>query len=279
MAAMDLTKALQSALTRLLKPLVRILLRNGVSFGVFAEYAKRVYVDVASEEFVIPGKAQTTSRISTLTGLTRKDVQRIKELDEDDDQDLSARYNRAARVITAWTRESSYLDATGQPLALPFDKAQPSFSSLVKAASGDITPRTILDELLHVGAIRAQSDGLLHLKTRAYIPHGDNIEKVGILGSDVHDLIATIDHNLKAAPGTTYFQRKVCYDNLPEEVMDELRQIIETKAQAALESMNEDMVRCDRDSNPAKKGHGRVRAGLGIYYFQENDIDVDKDER
>jgi len=279
MASMDLTKALQSALMKLLKPLVRILLRNGVSFGVFAEYAKRVYVDVASEEFVIPGKLQTTSRISTLTGLTRKDVQRIKALEEDDDQDLSARYNRAARVITAWTSDEAYLDDNGQPLALLFDKANPSFSNLVKGASGDITPRTILDELLHVGAISSQPDGLLVLKTRAYIPHGDNIEKVGILGSDVHDLMATIDHNLNTAPATTYFQRKVCYDNLPEDVMVELRQIIETKAQAALESMNEDMARCDRDSNPSRTGHGRVRAGLGIYYFQQDDIDVDQDKR
>lgn len=251
-----------------MKPLVRILLRNGVSFGQFAELGRRAYMEVARDEFQIPGKPQTTSRISAITGLTRKDVQRLAKQAPAVERAATAKFNRAARVISAWISEAEYLDDKHQPKVLSFEGDTASFSQLVKAASGDITPRTILDELLHIGAVQESPSGEFALLVRAYIPAGDDEEKLQILGTDVADLINTIDHNLQASVGQGYFQRKVCYDNLPLEVMEELRASIEQKAQAALEAMNEDMARCDRDRQPELKGQGRVRAGLGIFYFQ-----------
>ncbi len=272
MTSKQITQALEQAIRRIFKPLVRILLRNGISFSQFAEMAKRVYVEVATEEFTIPGKRQTTSRVATITGLTRKEVQRTNNTAESEgESERLARYNRAARVITAWATQQDYLDAAGEPLILSLNGQHPSFTSLVKTASGDITARTILDELVHVGAVARLEDGGLQLLTRAYIPDGDDAEKIAILGTDVADLIATIDHNLRADKQHAYFQRKVCYNNLPEEVMEELRAVIVSKAQAALEEMNAEMNPCDRDSNPKQRGSGQVRAGLGIYYFEHRD--------
>ncbi len=274
MASSSLSEVLNAAVLRLLKPLVRILLRNGISFGQFAELGRRAYMEVARDEFQIPGKPQTASRISTVTGLTRKDVQRLNKQQSEDELVASAKFNRAARVISAWISEPDY-QVDKQPKCLKFESGAISFSALVKEASGDITARTILDELLHIGAVEILDSGLLQLKVRAYIPAGDDKEKVAILGVDVADLINTLDHNIKAEPGQSYFQRKVYYDNLPIEVMVKLRAEIEQKAQAALEAMSEDMAACDRDRQPKLKGCGRVRAGLGIYYF-ESEIDDDK---
>ncbi|NOY63031.1 MAG: hypothetical protein GXP10_07765 [Gammaproteobacteria bacterium] len=274
MRSKQITQTLQRATTKMVRPLVRILLRNGISFGLFAEIVKRAYVEVATEEFAIPGKAQTTSRVSTLTGLTRKEVQRIKGQPEGGEDISTSRYNRAARVISHWTSDVAFQDRQGEPAELSFDGDGSSFSALVKNASGDITPRTILDELIHVRAVDELQNGKLKLLTRAYIPDGDDAEKINILGNDVADLIATIDHNIRCEPAAAFFQRKVCYDNLPEEAISELKQLIASKAQAALESMNDDMARRDRDNcgldNSAdSSGTGRVRAGLGIYYFEE----------
>ena len=69
--------ALEQAVTRLLRPLFRILLRHGMAFTAFEKLAKRVYVDVARNEFRLPGKKPSVSRTSILSGLTRKDVQRV----------------------------------------------------------------------------------------------------------------------------------------------------------------------------------------------------------
>ena len=70
---------LQRAIQQLLRPLVRLLLRHSVSFAAFGEIARRVYVDVALKDFAIPGRKPSASRVAVLTGLTRKEVQRLTQ--------------------------------------------------------------------------------------------------------------------------------------------------------------------------------------------------------
>src|SRR5210317_1018540 len=101
-------KTLNAAIIRILQPLVRILLRNGVSFGTFSDIAKWVYVDTAANEFGIANRKQTISRISVITGLSRKEVKRVKEKTRPADTAIAEQYNRAARVITAWRRVRPY---------------------------------------------------------------------------------------------------------------------------------------------------------------------------
>ena len=73
----DLKLAILAAYKRLLRPLVRILIRNSVSFAEFSEIAKDVYVEVAARDFRLPEKNMTQGRIAILTGLTRKEVNRL----------------------------------------------------------------------------------------------------------------------------------------------------------------------------------------------------------
>ena len=113
---------MSAAVLRLLRPLVRILLRNGVSYSTFADFAKWIYVDVASQEFGIDGRKQTTSRVSVITGLSRKEVMRVRQLPRPDDSETAEKYNRAARVIAAWRRDKKYLDPEGAPAPLPIGR-------------------------------------------------------------------------------------------------------------------------------------------------------------
>ena len=82
-------------------------------------------------------------------------------------------------------------------------------------------------------------------------------------------LIATIDNNLQADPMGPLFQRKVAYDNLPDEVLPEFRGLSAKRAQALLEKLDRWLAQRDRDVTPTVRGTGRNRAGLGIYYFEE----------
>lgn len=260
--------ALVASLFRLLRPLVRLLLRYGVPFGVLADVAKQVYVDVAFKEFALSGRKQTVSRVAILTGLSRKEVARLARLELVGDDETLQQYNRAARVISAWVREAAFHDASGQPVALPFEGDELSFGALVRRYSGDMPVRAMLDELLRVRAVELLDDGRIHLLTRSYVPAGDDIDKLGILGTDVADLIATIDRNLHCPPDEAYFQRKVQYDNLPAEVMPELRALSRAHAQDLIEWLDGWMAAHDRDAHPGVQGSGRKRAMLGIYYFE-----------
>ncbi|MDA8179447.1 MAG: DUF6502 family protein [Deltaproteobacteria bacterium] len=262
--------AIYAAILRVLRPLVRLLLRHGVPFGTFSDLAKRVYVDVALEEFGIPGRKQTHSRVSVLTGLSRKEVLRVTRLDKPDDRETADRYHRAARVIGGWVRDERFHDESGNPAPLPVEGEGTSFSGLVKEHSGDVPHRAILDELLRVGAAERCDDGKVRLLARAYIPVSGDEEKLEILGTDVSFLIGTIDHNLRAEPGKTFFQRKTMYDNLPEEAVEELRKNLAIQAEKFLERADRRLAERDRDVNPNSTGKGRHRAGIGIFWFEED---------
>ena len=90
----------------MLRPLVRILIRNGVAYGALAEVAREVYVDVAFEDFKPEGKKPTVSRVSALTGLSRKEVKRLHELEVSDAESSQQRYSRAVRVVSGWMNDS-----------------------------------------------------------------------------------------------------------------------------------------------------------------------------
>lgn len=263
----DVKKAISSAVVHLLRPLIKILLRNGIPYGAFCELARWAYVDVASKDFSIPGKKQTISRVAILTGLSRKEVSRIQEISGPDDMGASDRYNRAVRVIGGWRNDPRFLDETGAPLILPFEEGAVNFSLLVKAHSGDVPARAVLDEMLRAGVVELD-DGKIRLLNRGYIVRSGEIEKINILGTDAAELMSTIDHNLTCDGDGARLQRKISYDNIPDSVLDELRLAIRKKSEAFVESMDRLISRYDRDTNPSLRGEGRRKAGLGLYYFE-----------
>jgi len=270
--------SIATTVLKLLRPLVRILLRNGVSFGAFADFAKWVYVDIAGEEFGISGRKQTDSRISIITGLSRKEVHRVKLLPVPDETEPVARYNRAARVIGGWVRDSEFHDARNRPTTLPAEGSSASFATLVKRYSGDVGTIAILDELLRVGAVEYARNGRIRLLARAYIPQTSSGDKLEILGTDAADLISTIDHNLASNLKNTRFQRKVTYDNLPEEVVPEFQKLASRDCQRLLEKYDRWLAERDRDMNHKVKGSGRMRAGIGIYFIESDEDDANEPE-
>ena len=267
-------KALTAAVLRVLRPLVRILLRHGISYGTFSEIAKWVFVDVATEDFGIEGRKQSVSRVAVITGLTRKEVTRVQQLPRPDDADTIEQHNRAARVIGGWLRDPQFMNGD-QPATLHFENGESSFSELVRRYSGDVPARAILDELLRVGAVEKADDGRVRLLALAFIPQGSEADKLHILGTDAGALISTIDHNLTPDQGEPLYQRKVSYDNLPDEAVAAFRKLAAGEAQELLLKLNEWLAQHDRDVNPDAEGTGRNEAGLGIYYFERPVRDED----
>jgi len=269
--------ALAAALQRVLRPLFRVVLRNHMSFKAFIDIAKRAYVEVAASEFRIPGKKQSVSRVALLSGLTRKEVQRLLETEDAADTvgEAGERYNRAARVVAGWVRDSDFSDAAGNPKVLPLQDGPPheggaNFAELARRFSGDIPFRAVLDELKRVRVVEQLEDGRIRLKVRAYIPESGDADKLNILGTDVADLVTTIDHNLQNSGAEPFFQRKVMYDNVPAEALQEFRRLSRTQAQALLEKLDKWLSQHDRDANPRTTGTGQTRTGIGIYYFEED---------
>lgn len=269
---------LAEAVARILLPLIRILLRNGVSYGTFADIARSQFVEVARREFAIESRKQTISRMAVVTGLTRKEVYRIVRQSQPDDRSSADRYNRAARVIAGWRRDKDFLNPRGNPLVLPASGPGNTFQELVRRYSGDIPHRAVLDELAAEGTVLVTDDDQVRLAERAYVPKADESMKLHILGVDTAYLIDAIGHNLQVGDMAPKFQRKVLYDNLPDDVLPEFRRLSQKYSQKLLEKLDSWLASRDRDANPNVCGDGRNIAGLGIYYIETPFTDAESDE-
>ncbi len=260
--------ALFAAVIKLLRPLIRIFLRNGLPFGAFADLARWVYVDVAHRDFGIAGRKPSDSRVAIITGLSRKEVHRLRQLAPPTDASAVKKYNRAARVIAGWRRDPEFLMPDGAVRTLPFEGGRASFSELVRRYSGDVPPRAVLDELVQIGAVQIDGKNGVHLQVEAYLPKGDTEKMYSILGTDVALLIAAIDHNTSSAAEQPWLQRKVAYDNIPGEALEVIRVYSARAGQHLLEQLDRMIAQYDRDVNPKSNGSGRMQAGVGIYYFE-----------
>ncbi|HHJ13794.1 MAG TPA: hypothetical protein ENJ79_05360 [Gammaproteobacteria bacterium] len=259
----SLQETLSQAVQTLLKPLVRILLRNGIAYGSFAEMARKVYVDVAWKEFAPEGKKQTITRVSALTGLTRKEAKRLHELGDTNTSQNEQRYNRAVRVISGWVNDARFQDGRGEPATLPLEGDEASFARLVHDYSGDMTPRAMLSVLENAGTVKVQ-DKQVHLLRRAYLPGQDPEEKITILGTDSAELIATIDHNLTAPAEDLRFQRKVSNLRLRADAVPVFRAMATEQSQQLLERFDAWLA-----AHEADQEDGRY-VSVGIYYFQQD---------
>ena len=217
---------------KVLRPLVRLLLRNGVAFADFSNIARRVFVEVASEDFGIPGRKQSVSRVSVLTGVNRKEVKRLLEQPEER-EDTDKENNRAARVISGWMRDTDFQTTSGKARVLSWgdNTAGVSFEELVKRYSGDMTARAILDELLRVGAISLNKKKTsVTLLANGYVPAGSNEELLRLSGDSIQDLLNTIDHNFNVNNEATRLQLGVAYNDVPANGVELFRNLSNEKS-------------------------------------------------
>jgi hypothetical protein len=266
--------ALLQAAQRILRPIVRQLLRHGVTFTTFANLAKRVYFQVAADEFALPDRKQSDSRIALITGLTRRDVAALRATTAGAEAPpLDA--NVATRLINRWVTDPAYLTEAGAPKPLPLEARRaggPSFVQLVREVGGDIPPRALLDELARVRCVELQATRTVRLLQRAYIPAGDSPERIEMMGEDVGEFAAVIAHNLENPPHEAYLQQKVVYDNIGDDALAKLRAELRRMGETFLRRVNKVVAAEDRDRNPKAPGGQRKRVALGVYYA-ENDAD------
>ncbi len=260
-----------SMMKKVLRPLVRLLLRNGVAYADFSAVARRVFVEVASEDFGLPGRKQSVSRVSVLTGVNRKEVKRL--LEEPEEKEATKKENnRAARVVHAWMRDSDFQTRAGKPKVLGWGdpQAEGGFEDLVKRYSGDMTARAILDELLRVGSVSIDDNkSKVTLVSNGYVPAGSDEELLRLSGNSINDLLCTIDHNFSKEAELTRLQLSVAYDDVPANGVELFRELSQEKSLALLNDLDQFLSKQDRSVNPSVAGEGRYRTGLGIYYFEE----------
>jgi hypothetical protein len=260
----------------LLGPLIRILLRQGISYAEFSEIAKAVYVEVALKDFKVAGRKATRTRVAVITGLTRKEVKRVIDEAVKDQYEPKSKFSRLGRVLVGWHTDTDFTGPYGLPLELQYETNNPgelTFAELVKRHSGDMSPRSILDELIRVGAVRETDAGWYRVLRREYITDAqgrDTFERTGFI---VRNFVNTVDFNMtKSAPGKGRFERHVFpADGLRVEDMPLFDAFLRERCQTLLEELDNWLAKLPVPD--AKKGDRVMHTGVGVYHYMTNEDD------
>jgi hypothetical protein len=256
-----------SALRRILRPLVRLLLTHGVTYPLITDIVKETYVDVARREFRLSGKRQTDSRISLLTGVHRKDVKRLIE-EGDRGGAGPVGVSLGAALVARWLGAPELSDAQGEPLPLPrlaSDGGRISFEALVESVSKDIRSRVILDEWLRVGVVQLDRQDRVVLNPNALAPTRDFGEKLQFLQGNVHDHLAAAVHNL-AGGMPPMLERSVFYDQLSAHSVAELRNLANEVAMQAIQALNRRAIELEHE-DLVQSRQADQRINFGAYFF------------
>lgn len=260
---------LRSALSLMFKPLIRLLIAQGVTHAEFSETAKEVYVETALRHFEAEGKVNR-SRIAILTGLTRKEVKNVIDRTlEFGYQEKS--FSRPERVLTGWYSDPKFQGPYGIPLELPYESGEAeekSFVELVKQYSGDMAPRQMLNQLIEAGSV-VEVDGRYKAVRRIFKHSTLSPSLIKRLGEVGYRVFSTAAKNIdKQMEGSGYFDRMVFADDgCTEEQIVAFNEYIKKRGQEYLEEID---VWFSSRKELNKPGEDRKDTGLYMVHYVED---------
>lgn len=268
---------LLAAYAKLLRPLVRILLRHGITYSELSEVLKTVFVETAAQEFRVPGKKMSKARIAIVTGLTRKEVHRLAEVGAEGRFTTRTNSSRIGRVLTGWHTDPDFTGPYGMPLELQYDSnvsADVTFVQLVQRFSGDMTPRAMLDELMRVEAVVETDQNWFKVVRREYVPILLAPEFLERVGSVIHNFVHTIETNMrKEAPGKGRFERSVWRPGgIKATDLARFDIYVREKCQGLLDDLDNWLSKLEGPDE--KSGDKVIHSGVGIYHYVVHDENV-----
>lgn len=267
-------KKISDALLILLRPLARILLQCGIGFREFAELAKIAFVDVASREYGIRGRPTNISRVAVMTGLTRKEVRRVRDSLVDGEPIAEVKTTPLAHVLRRWYTESEFTDSNSRPLPLVFDGDGPSFTKLVRLYGGDIPPGAMRTEFKRVGAVEETSDGKLVAKKRIARPEGLDDRVITCFLHAAYPLLSTISYNLSKEAGVDTWPQITAWSK-PIRKSDSLRllRVSRDRLEEVAASFDDLFVAYESlyDTDTSVGPDDATSIAVGLFYFEESD--------
>ncbi|MDF1687881.1 MAG: DUF6502 family protein [Parvibaculaceae bacterium] len=280
------------AVRSLMRPLVRGLLRHGVTLSKLEEMLRALYVDEARRELSTQGKV-TQSAVSLMTGVHRKDVRRLLggDLLEEASLDAAASEEGAqetasngpvspggvsassigARVLMMWSGDPAYSDGHGQPLRLVRrgQAGDASFEALVQQVSKDVRPRAVFDEWHRLGLIRLEKDAggeeQVVLQQTAFTAEPGAQERYFFFGRNLADHVAAGLQNLSGA-GEPTIDQAVFYGGLTAGSVTQLKQLSRTLGEEVIRRLNREAYKLKQDDRDQEGADYRMT--FGAYFYE-----------
>ena len=259
-------KLLLVAAERVLRPIIRLMVHQGLSEGAFAQLCRQLLVQETRKSLIEAGIKPTQTALSARTGLSRKEVARLQKGDDEADYESRALHrNRLSYILGGWATDHRFSDAgNARPLLLSGSGYQ--FVDLVRLYGGDTTPKSMLEALLESQCVTFDGE-VVTLVTRALIPETETSELLEVFGTDGAEFLATILHNISSEPAERRFQRKVSSHRLSRSALDEFKLYSDKCSMKLLEEYDQWLT-----DHQARSEEESVYIAVGIYQY-ESDIE------
>ena len=252
-----------------LRPLVSIFLKCGLTWKEFSDLSKSVFVEAATQEFGIKGRPTNVSRVSILTGISRKEVKRQRDLLLNDEPAAKGKTTDATRVLSGWFQDHDFLDQSGEPMLLQVSGPAPSFDVLCDRYSGDIAAQTMLKELLQTETIERTEGGELRVKRRFYQPAKHDDENLTWGVALITDLAETMNNNVFLSNAVKpRFGRKAESVRLLPGSINEFHKFMDTRGQAFLEEADAWLTEHEASDNAQQSDF--IRLGVGMFAIEDS---------
>jgi hypothetical protein len=271
------SKAVITAIKKLLRPLVRLLMSFQITLPFLVDLLKEVYVDVAEKDFTLDNKKQTDTRISMLTGVHRKDTKRLRNKEKESELSPES-VSIGVQLVTKWISDPLYLDKQGKPRLLALkasgNESTPEFEDLVQSVcKQDMRARVILDEWLRLGIASLIEDKWVQLESQGFIPSKGLDEKAFYLGMNLSDHIEASAQNLLSEQ-PPFLERCVYYHGLSESSIQRLEESAREKGMALLQELNRQAIQLkeqdqEQTRDEANEKYAPHRMNFGLYFFTQ----------
>lgn len=228
-----------------LKPIARLCLRHSLHIQDVIEAAKIAFISAAQEELTRTEERASDCKISTMTGIHRRDVVRIGRAQEirPEPQGL------VSRIIGQWQHDKRFTTHSNQPRILPFEGEESLFRILCRTVTNDVTPGTILHELERVGAVERVKTGL-RLTVSSNLSTRDIEQGMKLLSRDSFHLFEAVESNLFGEDSVPNLHLQTQYDRVSPRALKKIRQWLLKEGSAFHKRARTFLSQFDSDLNP-----------------------------
>lgn len=215
---MNLKETVKNSISKLIKPVLKLCLKNGIKYREITDQIKIILVEIAEEELYATGHEPTNSKLSVMTGLQRHEISRINS----PDQSEKGINDSISRVIGLWSNSKKYQDENGKPKVLEFNGKESEFAKLIEKVSTDLNPYTVAFELERSGIIKNSAKGVKLLKY-GYEPTKNHSEGLRLLAEDNSIFHSAVINNIFEENAPKNLHVKTLFNNIPQSKEEEVR--------------------------------------------------------
>ncbi len=274
--SIDARRHFLQALQRMLRPIIRLMIRNGVRYDEFVDISRGAYVESAVRDGIGGIAHPTRDQIAWSTGISRQRVDHYIDDDIPRPMPTPTPMRVMAELLHRWHTDPKYLDSYGAPLELEVDSPinDINFRKLVAEVDEDTNPHLILSGLLETKSVTYSDEGRVRALSRFFIWSQGSVTGIEHFGSALARMIETLEHNLNSTNSETKrLERSVFADRgVPIQLLPSFHSFAVERASNFLCDVDDWFAQ--NDSTGATKSEPIVGVGVYVFFYLEQTADL-----